>query len=99
MVWSLSSFFLLSTSRRSRNEAVNGLIASPILSILLKALVLTTYAVRIDHPGLVIVVLLHPLLHLQEANSYSLSESTVHTNLHRHNPYNVLDHSADVAAA
>ena len=28
--------------------------------------------------------------------SYSLSEST---NLHRHNPYNVLDHSADVAAA
>ena len=33
------------------------------------------------------------------AKSYSLSESTVHTNLHRHNPYNVLDHSADVAAA
>ena len=83
MVWSLS-FFLLSTSRRSRNEAVNGLIASPILSILLKALVLTTYAVRIDHPGLVIVVLLPPLLHLQEAKSYSLSESTVHINLHCH---------------
>ena len=99
MVWSLSSFFLLSTSRRSRNEAVNGLIASPILSILLKALVLTTYAVRIDHPGLVIVVLLPPLLHLQEAKIYSLSESTVHINLHCHNPYNVLDHSADVAAA
>ena len=98
MVWSLSSFFLLSTFRRSRNEAVNGLIASPILSILLKAL-LTTYAVRIDHPGLVIVVLLPPRLHLQEAKSYSLSESTVHTNLHRHNPYNVLDHLADVAAA
>ena len=53
----------------------------------------------LDHPGLVIVVLLPPLLHLQEAKSYSLSESTVHTNLHRHNPYNVLDHSADVAAA
>ena len=31
--------------------------------------------------------------------SCSLSESTVHINLHCHNPYNVLDHSADVAAA
>ena len=51
----------------------------------------------LDHPGLVIVVLLPPLLHLQEAKSYSLSESTVHINLYC--PYNVLDHSADVAAA
>ena len=53
----------------------------------------------LDHPGLVIVVLLPPLLHLQEAKIYSPSESTVHINLHCHNPYNVPDHSADVAAA
>ena len=32
-------------------EAVNGLFASPILSILLKALVLTTYAVRPSRSG------------------------------------------------
>ena len=38
-------------------------------------------------------------LHLQELKSCSLSESTVHINLHCHNPYNVPDHSADVAAA
>ena len=43
----------------------------------------------LDHPGLVIVVLLPPLLHLQEAKSYSLSESTVHINLYCHKPYNV----------
>ena len=38
-------------------------------------------------------------LHLQELKSCSLSESTVHINLHCHNPYNVPDHSADVAGA
>ena len=37
--------------------------------------------------------------HLQELKSCSLSESTVHINLHCHNPYNIPDHSADVAAA
>ena len=30
---------------------------------------------------------------------YSLSDGTVHINLHYHNPYNVPDHLADVAAA
>ena len=29
--------------------------------------------------------------------SYSVSEITVHINLHCHNPYNVPDHSADVS--
>ena len=54
--------------------------------------------ILLDHPGLVIVVLLPPL-HLQEVKSYSLSEATVYINLHCHNTYNVPDHSADVAAA
>ena len=56
------------------------------------------WAWLLDHRGLVIIVLLPPL-HLQEVKSYSLSESTVHINIHCHNPHNVLDHSADVAAA
>ena len=76
-------------------EAVNGLFASPILAILLKALVLMTWL--LDHCSLIIVILLPPL-HLQEVKD-SLSESTVHINLHYHNHYNVQDHSADVAAA
>ena len=54
----------------------------------------------LDHPGLVIVVLLPPL-HLQDVKSYSVSESKVHINLHCHyDPTNIpSDPSADVAAA